>query len=157
MRAAVQSLRRCADEDAGKIETGTRTDTYTHTHTHHISSCLGRREKQRETIYCADKGWETPAALKRAAEERKRESATAVGDHLTSQPRIKMREGISGISPTHRSAINIKRCPNTNKRRVRAPLNLDFTTCSALNPACTCAVVTGGDQEGDSGGKSAPW
>lgn len=64
-----------------------------------------------------------------------------------------MRDGISGISPTHRPAINIKRRPNTNKRRVRAPLNLDFTAGSALNPACTCAGVSGGDQEGDAGEK----
>lgn len=77
VRAAVQSLRRCADEDARKIETGIRSDT--HTGTHHISSWLGRQQKQRETIYCADKGGETPAALKCWAEERKRESATAAG------------------------------------------------------------------------------
>lgn len=55
-----------------------------------------------------------------------------------------MRDGISGISPTHRRAINIKRCPNTNKKRGRAPLNLDFNT--ALNPERPSA--TAGDHEG---------
>lgn len=58
-----------------------------------------------------------------------RASATAVGASDL-PPRIKMRDGITGIPPTYPPQLTLK-APKHKHRRVRVPLNLDFMTCHA--------------------------